>query len=58
MPHKTVILNGTYQPQTNKVLKPSWDWVCDEWPNQPPNDHLNIFVCMPVVPDIIDSAGP
>jgi hypothetical protein len=40
-------MEGTYRPQVGEKMKP-WSRVSDEWPDEPADNHLHIFV----VPDI------
>ena len=46
------IMEGTYRPQVDGEMQ-VWSRVSDEWPDEPADNHLHIFV----IPGTIDSAG-
>ena len=46
------IMEGTYQPQVDEEMQ-AWSRISDEWPDEPADNHLHIFV----IPGTIDSTG-
>ena len=48
------IMEGTYQPKVDEGSKmKAWSRISDEWPDEPADNHLHIFV----IPGTIDSTG-